>query len=162
MELKIKSTKWIIAGFVALASIFFIFSDQIVGFISTLSPIMILFVSILISPTYLLFIYFMYKSYGLRGCLGGFLISTAIDLISLPHILLKSGEFSKDSFSIFTDTVFWGFIPNFLKQTITLPIVGQINLGVFLVYIVVSTLLIIISLMIVKKKTFKKVFNDSI
>jgi len=156
--LKIKNTRQIIIGFIIFAIIFFVYSDQIVGYISTLNPWLILLASVLLNPIYLIFIWSMFELYGIRGMIAGFLISTASDLISLPHVLTKSGTISTQSYNLITDTTFWNLIPSTLKTSITLPVVGQVSLGVFLVYIIISIGLVILALMLAHKKRFKEIF----
>ena len=87
----LRNPRQAILGFLILAIILFFYSDPLTEFISRQSPFLILILSTFISPIYLFFIYVLYKDYGWRGLIAGFLISTASDLISLPHFLLKSG-----------------------------------------------------------------------
>lgn len=163
MEIRIRKTREIIIGFLVIAIFFFLYSDQIVEYINTLPPLVILFASTLLSPVYVLFIYLLYKSYGLSGAIGGFLISTASDIISLPHVLFsKTGEFSGPSYNLITDSIFYNLLPDSLKHVITLPFFGEVNLAVFLVYIVISTSLVVLALLIVSKKRFKEIFKKSI
>ncbi|MFA6074115.1 MAG: hypothetical protein WC758_08410 [Candidatus Woesearchaeota archaeon] len=123
---------------------------------------MILFASILLNPVYIGFIFLLYKQYNFKGVIGGILITTGFSIISLPHILLKNGEFSNNSFNLFPESIFYKMIPSFLNENLTLPLIGQFNFGVALVYIGISTLLVIISLMILKKEKFRQIVGKVI
>lgn len=160
--IKIGKTREIVIGFIILAFIFFNYSDQIVSYVSSLNPILILFLTVFLNPIYILFIYKMYQDYGIKGATGGLLISLGVDILSLPHIFTKQGVLSEDSYKLVTDTNFWNLIPDFLKFNITLPFLGNINFAVLLLYIGVTTGLIILALMITHKKKFKEIFMKSI
>jgi hypothetical protein len=161
--LNLKNTRNILFIFVFFTVVFFIYSDRIVTYLSSLSPLLVLFFSIFISPIYVLFIISLYNQYSFKGALAGYIISLGVDCISIPHIFTKSGELSTASLNLYTDSVFWGLMPQFLKDiTINIPYDGQVNLAVFLIYIVFPISLIIIALMIATGKKFPKIFKDSI
>ncbi len=160
--IKINKTREIVIGFIILAFIFFVYSDQIVSYVSSLNPILILFLTVFLNPIYILFIYKMFQDYGIKGASAGMLISIAVDILSLPHIYTKPGTVSQDSHKLITDTNFWNLIPDFLKFNITFPFIGNINFAVFLLYIGITTGLIILALMIVHRKRFKEIFMKSI
>ena len=154
--LQIKNSRQIVIGFIIFAIIFFIFSDRIVEYISNFNPIVILFLATLLNPIYIIFIWALFKQYGIRGMIAGFLISTASDLISLPHIYTKTGALSTVSYQLISDSTFWSLIPSFLKFNI-----DGFNFGIFLVYVVIASLLVILALMITHKKKFKEIFLKS-
>lgn len=160
--IKIKKTKEIVIGFIIIAFIFFNYSDQIVSYVSSLNPLLILLLTVVINPIYILFIYKMYQDYNIKGVIGGLLISLAVDILSLPHIFTKQGVISPDSYKLVSDTNFWNIIPSFLKFNINLPFLGNINFGVLLLYIGITTSLVILALMITHKKKFKEIFMKSI
>lgn len=155
----LKNTKTILLAFSLFAIISFIYSDAIVNWVSALPPIIVLFITSLFSPIYLLLLWALFKDYGVRGLIGGFIIGLASDTISLPHVLTVSGEKSMAIWHFIPETVFWEMIPNFLKFTINLPLVGAVNFAILLIYVILSISLIILALMIVHKKNFKDVFT---
>ena len=150
--IKIKSVRQIIIGFIIFAVVFYLYSDKIAEAISSLNPFLILLAMIILNPVYLIFIIALFEIYGFRGVLAGLLISVSADLISLPHILTKSGGISEVSWKLMPETTFWNVLPEFLKN----------STGVFLVYIIISVLLVILALMIAHKKNFKSIFIKSI
>lgn len=160
--IQLRNTRQIIIAVIIIAVVFFIYSDDIVAYVSTLSPLWIMVLTTLLNPAYLLLIWFLANSYGFKGAIAGFFIAISSDIISLPHILTKLGIHSTLSFNLFQETNFYDMLPSFLKFNITLPIVGQINFGVFLVYVGISVGLVILALMIVHKRRFKEIFLKSI
>lgn len=154
---KIKNTRQIVIGFILFAIIFFYFSDRITEWIANFNnPLVVLLLSTLLNPIYIFFILSLLEQYGLRGMLAGFLIATAADVISLPHIYTRTGELSTVSYKLVSDTTFWNLVPSFLK----IPIDG-FNLGVLIVYVGVTSILIILALMITHKRKFKEIFMRS-
>jgi len=151
--LQIKNSRQIVIGFIIFSIIFFIYSDWIVEWVSGFNPVVILFLSTLMNPIYIIFILALFESYGFRGMVAGFLISTASDLISLPHIYTKTGELSTISHTLITDSTFWNLVPEFFKFRI-----DGFNFGIFLIYVVASSGLVILALMITHKKKFKEIF----
>ena len=161
--INLKNTKGIIFSFIVVATIFFLYSDQIVDYVDGMHPVMILLISTLLSPVYLVFIWMMYKDWGIKGAFFSFLFVSLSDCISLPHFIAKTGEYSTASFNLLTDTLFYSFIPSFLKTTlITLPIIGQVKLAVFLLYVIIPITILTISLMVLHKRKFKQLFLKSI
>jgi hypothetical protein len=157
--IKIKNTREIIIGFILFAIVFFLYSDKIVTYVSTLNPIIVLIISVLLNPVYVFLIFSLFQIYGWRGVISGFLISTASDLISLPHIFTANGQLSNASYNLVTDSTFMHLLPDSIKSfTLSLPIIGQVSLGVVIIYLIISTALIILSLMVAHNKKFKEIF----
>lgn len=147
----------ILAVLIFFSVIYYIFSDPLVKWISSLNPILVLFITSILSPVYIIFIYFMFRIYGWRGGIAGFLISTASDTISIPHVILMNGQFSTISFNLITDGIFYNLLPNFIKHEIF-----GISIAVFFVYILIPLALVITALLIVKKGKFKEIFIKSV
>lgn len=163
LKMEIKNPRQIIIGFLIVAIIFFIYSDPIVAFINQQSPIMILILTTFLNPIYVLFIYGLYKHYGFRGLLTGALVSTASDIISLPHILLKNGQLSHSVFNLISENIFFKMLPEEMRNgLVNLPIVGEVSLGTFLIYVILSTSIVVIAFMISHKKRFIQLFKESV
>lgn len=159
MVMKLRNTRTIIIGFFIFALIFFLYSDSLVNSINSLNPILGLLVITLLNPVYLIFIWSLNKEYGVRGLLAGFLISIAADAISLPHFLTLSGQHSTVSTNLVTELTFWNVFPEWLRTTtINLPGAGLVNLGTFLIYVALTTVMIIVALMIAHNRRFKEIF----
>lgn len=162
MDIKIKSAKWMICLFAILAIIYYLYSDSIVSYISTLHPLLIILATTILSPIDILFICFLWKNYGFRGAIAGFGVSLASSIISLPHIYLMNGQYNANSYSLTTESTFFNLLPQYLRDgVVNLPF-GQVNLGVLLVYLGISIGLVILALMILHKKKFKEVFMNSV
>lgn len=154
--IQIRNTRQIIIGFIVFSIIFFLYSEKVVDTISSLSPFWILLIVPLLNPIYLIFIFSLFKEYGFKGVLAGFIIAISTTLISIPHIITKGGETSEAYFNMVTDISIWKMIPDFIKFDI-----GGVNFGSIFMYIGISTLLIVLALMIVHKKKFKEIFLKS-
>lgn len=150
--IQIKNTKQIMIAFIIFVVLFYFFSDKIVAMLDGDHPLVILAITLLLSPVYLIFIWILYSNYGFRGALAGTLISLASDIISLPHVLNLVGEKYMETWNFIPDLIVWNLLPGFLHN----------SFGIFLVYVGIPILFIVSSFMILHKKTFKQIFMKSI
>ena len=161
--IKLENSRQIIFGFLIVATIFFLYSDPIVIYIAKQHPIITLFLASFLDPIYILFVCSLYKLYGLRGVIAGFLFTVASTLISLPHVILRTGALSQESFDLVGDVIFYKLVPSSLKSfSISIPVIGSVNFGVFLVYIVISSGLVLLGLAIGKKKKVREIFMKTV
>lgn len=154
----LNKTGKIVLIFLAVAFIFFAYSDRIVDYIARQDSFVILALSYLLSPMFILFVYLLYKHYGINGVFGGVLFSLASDLISLPHIITTSGELSQSTIKIILDNLIYEMLPESLKSMT----IGSVNLAVFVMYVVFSTSLVILAFMVSNKKSGRQIFYKSI
>ena len=76
---------------------------------------------------------------------------------------MRSGAQATASLNIITDNVFIRFFPDGLRSAhFTLPIIGEVSIAVFLMYLVLPILLVLIGLMIAEQKKAKEIFQSSI
>lgn len=142
---------------------FYFYSDQIVSWVSSLNPWMILFVTALLNPVYVLFIWSMTKEYGPKGFITSFAISTIGDVVSLPHVLSTAGTVNPQSINLTSDLSIYPLIPEFLKSTITLPIINMtVSLGTLMLYVVVPIAVLILSLMFIHGRSAKDIVSKSL
>lgn len=109
-------------------------------------------------PIYVAFLWLMVDKYGPKGLVGGILLTIAFDIMSLPHS-----------------------VPSVLSQAVPVPLTSDLNLspypdwqlaralsvdgmitffaGVFL-YIVIPTVLDVVTLLIVKPRGYKKIVQS--
>ena len=156
--INVRNHRQIIWGFITFAVVFFLYSEGVVNAVSKLSPIMILILAPFLNPIYLIFIFALYKDYGFKGSIAGFLLAVSTTLISMPHLVTKTGDVVKDTYiNLIPDMNFWNLIPDFLKFNIM-----GVNFASALMYLGLSTLLVVLALMITNKKSFKAIFLKSV
>lgn len=161
--MSLDKTRRIVFGFLIASIIFFLYSDQLIAYISTLNPIVMLIISYLLSPMFILLLYFLYREYGFLGIISGFIYSIASSIITLPHLIMYSGQPSTASLKLFTDNIVFDMLPDSIKTTvIKLPIINEVNLGVFVMYVLIPFAMIIIALMISQKKKGKEIFYKAV
>ena len=154
--IKVKNTRQIIIGFIIFAIIFLVYSERVTNWISSLPPILILILSPFLNLIYIAFIWSLFKEYGFKGAIAGFLISIATTIISMPHFIDQQGNIVNGYTNLIADVNVWALIPDFLKF-----MVGGINFGSLLMYLGISTALVVLALMITNKKKFKEIFMKS-
>jgi hypothetical protein len=155
--IKIRNTRQIIWGFIIFAILFLLFSEKITDWLITLPPILILFLSPCLNLIYVAFIWSLYKDYGIKGAIAGFLISVAVTIISMPHFISLQGINVDGYTNLIADVNVWDMMPSFLKFNI-----GNINFGSLLMYLGISTGLVALALMLNNKKTFKEIFIKAV
>ncbi len=144
--------------FLILSTVFWLISDSFSILVSKMNPLLALVVTILINPAYLLLIYWLYTQYKIRGLISGILISLALDIVSLLHSINFSGTLplSVESLPLYgyADTIIYKGLIQFLPP-------GKFT--VFLLYIVVPTLIIYLSLLIIRRaKSFNRIMKEAI
>jgi hypothetical protein len=143
--------------FLIFSTVFWLISDPFSLWVSKINPWLALIVTILINPAYILLIYWLYSQYKIRGLISGILISLALDIVSLMHSINFSGILPTNSESIplygYADTIIYKGLIQFLP-------VGKIT--VFLLYIVIPTLIIYLSLRIIRRSTsFNRIVKEA-
>lgn len=139
---------------VALAGLFWYYSDAFTAWTTTANPWLVLIVSIIINPAYIFLIYTLYKEYNVRGMLAGIFISVAIDVMSLPHSINKAGALPTDAaLNGYSDTTFYKVLYNYIH--------GEI--GSIIVYIVLIGIISYLALRIIRRTaSFNKIVKQTI
>jgi hypothetical protein len=137
-----------------LAAVFWYFSDQFADWTSNSNPLLAMIVSIVLNPSYILLIYWLYKEYSFRGIIAGILISISIDIISLAHSIRMTGILPTDSISYsYADTQIY---------KIMYPMVHS-SFGVFFLYVIIPTLFVYLSLRVIRKtSSFNRITKEAI
>jgi len=143
--------------FVAIAFVFYQISDSFSMWLSTMNPWIAMLITIILNPAYVILIYWLYQQYDLRGILAGFLISLAIDIISLTHSITSSGILPTDGTALplygYADTTIFKLIAPYINSQFTLIIL----------YIVIPSILMYLALRIIRRNvSFNRIFKESI
>lgn len=142
----------IIAIVIVSSFIFWIVSDSISNWGKIANPWLGMLVYTILNPVNWFILYFLIKKYGFRGLLSGFIIAIIIDIFSLPHSIMFMGGLPSDApLFLYSDTTFY--------HGLILPIFGAGWLGVFMLYVILPTILIVIAALIVQPKTFVTIFK---
>jgi len=134
------------------------FSDSYSIWTSTASPWLAMLANIILNPAYIILILWLWSEYGWRGVISGFLISIAIDIVSLTHSVLKSGMLPTGITAVplfgYSDTLIY-------KEIIKILSAGPV--AVFITYVVIPVLLVYISLRIIRRNaSFNRLFKELI
>lgn len=155
-------SKWYVLAFLVYALFAFSYSESITHFIASQGPFVILFLTTFLDPIYLLFLWYLFKRFGVGGLVAGFMFSIASAMVSLPHIILRNGDLSNESFNLISDMIFFKMLPESWNRLVTLPFFGDVSLSVFLVYVVISTCIVVVGFWIANDKIQNKLFKNSI
>lgn len=154
MEEKIKPTIQleIILLIVAGYSIFaWLIGDAFNAWSAKTNPFLAMFVYLIINPLNWYVVYGLTKDYKLKGFITAIIIAIVVDIISLPHSLTINGTVNPEALSSYSDMGWWNGLFHLIHPGI---------LATALLYIVLGLILIIITLIIIKKpKKFVDIFK---
>ena len=145
-----------LAAFFIIAFLFWKYSDAFTTWSSSANPLLVTIAYIVLNPAYLVLIWWLYKSYGVKGAVSGVIISISLDIISLSHSILSNGLLPSGISPLFaySDTTAYKFLTTFISQS---------PMAVFILYVIVPTALIWLALFLIKRKSsFNKIVRESL
>jgi hypothetical protein len=141
-------------AFAIIAGLFWYYSDAFSNWAMQSNPLLAMVASLLLNPSYLFLIFFLFKQYSYRGIAAGLLISFALDIVSLGHSVLKTGELPMDAVSYtYSDTTIYKLIYPAMHN----------QFAVFFLYVIVPVLLVYLSLRVIRRtSSFNKLTKSVI
>lgn len=142
---------------VVISLIFWFFSDIFSTWAATSNAFLVMIVSILLNPAYILLIYWLYTQYSFRGIFSGILISIGIDIISLTHSISKAGTLplSSEAYPLY------GYADTTLYKIIS-HLIGSNPAAAFILYVIIPGLLFYIALRIIRRTaSFNRILKQA-
>jgi len=148
---------YIVIGFAIISFVYWLISDALSVWASTANQLLVGITYIFLSPWYVIVLAYMwieFPEHKVRAVLAALLVIIAIELASLPHMLLISGQLPTETTSQF-------FLEVAMAKSI--PYMNQLGIiGTFLLYWFLANLCIVAAHDLVADRTFISLVSDEL